>query len=328
MIHFSKNFLIGFSVGVVVFIALLIVYLQLFSAPGESAESERFIIPLNSENSTIIDSLHEEGFIKRSFGFKLALKLEGKSLDQVIPGGYSLSKSMSVWAVARALFSEPYMKWLVIPEGYRKEQIADLLQNSFGWSDEVKNEWVTVYTAMNFDYVEGVYFPDTYLIPVDEEPLKIAERFQSKFNEKLATFSEEALRQNIKWTTLVKLASIIQREAGNKDDMPLVAGILWNRLLKGQRLEADATLQYIKGSAESGWWPVVVPEDKKLDSPYNTYKTDGLPPHPISNPGIDAMNAMLYPEETKCFFYIHDGEGNIHCSETYEEHKMNIEKYL
>jgi len=322
----QKNLLIAIAGAILIIGIIFTVNSVIFGAPQEAAEAEWFVVPLGQNN--ILEALNYEGFVKHSFAIQITLLLRGKNSGDIEPGGYRLSKSMSTWEIAGVLTKEPHMRWVVIPEGYRKEQIADILQNALGWSDEVKGKWITKDTTTNPDYIEGVYFPDTYLIPLNEEPGNIADRLRAKFNEKLSPLIKEALDQNIKWTTLVKVASIIQREAADKDDMPLIAGILWNRLLNGERLEIDATLQYIKGNAGIGWWPTIAPEDKQLDSPYNTYKNAGLPPHPISNPGLDAINAALYPEKTKCFFYLHDTEGNIHCSVTYEEHKTNIEKHL
>ena len=181
---------------------------------------------------------------------------------------------------------------------------------------------------MEYDYIEGVYFPDTYLIPINEAPLDVAKRLRAHFEEKFTPYAKEAIKQNIKWTTTLTLASIVQREASGKDDMPLIAGILWNRLLKGQKLEVDATVQYARGDTGNGWWAPMSLADKQIDSPYNTYLNKGLPPHPISNPGTDAINAVLNPTETKCLFYLHDSAGTIRCAETYEEHLENIEQYL
>jgi UPF0755 protein len=109
--------------------------------------------------------------------------------------------------------------------------------------------------------------------------------------------------------------------------MKLISGIIWNRIFKGMKLQMDATLQYAKGNEEEGWWKEVNPEDKKIDSSYNTYLHVGLPPAPIANPGIAAIDAAYNPEKTECLFYLHDKKGKIHCSRTYEEHKKNIAIY-
>jgi len=142
------------------------------------------------------------------------------------------------------------------------------------------------------------------------------------------------------------LASVIQREAAGTHDMKLIAGILWNRLLDGMRLQVDATVQYVRDdishygvardhyqplesyTSQGGWWAPIKPEDKNIASPYNTYRNDGLPPHPICNPGLAAIEAVLNPEETNCFYYLHAPDRKIYCAVTYQEHLKNIETYL
>lgn len=305
----------------------LFAYFSLFGAPQSKAEPERFIVSLDAKNQDIIQKLHEQGFIKSEWGFKYALQ-ENKRNYLIQPGGYKISKSMTAWQVVEAL-KEPYMKWVVIPEGLRKEQIADLIGDALNWTDQQKNDWINKYTAMNYDETEGVYFTDTYLLPKDETGLQIADRLRAKFNEKFQPYADKFIKENVKWTTALKVASLVQREAANKADMPLIAGIIWNRLLKEppMKLEIDATIQYALGEP-GNWWPKIKPADYKTESDYNTYLNKGLPPHPICNPGLDAINAVLNPTETDCLYYLHDSSGQTHCAKTYEEHKLNIEKYL
>ena len=128
--------------------------------------------------------------------------------------------------------------------------------------------------------------------------------------------------------TALKIASIVQREAAGKEDMKLISGIIWNRIFNGMKLQMDATLQYVKGSEEDGWWEKVDSEDKKIKSLYNTYLYKGLPPGAIANPGPNAITAAFYPQKTDCLFYMHDRKRKIHCTKTYEQHKKNIEIYL
>ena len=249
--------------------------------------------------------------------------------NAIRPGGYNVSENMTAWQLADKLTSSPDMKWVVIPEGWRKEQIGELLAETFGWSDDDLDRWNTSITKMKIDYIEGTYFPDTYLIPVSDSELDIANRMTKNFDEKFSPYISQFAEQNIRWTTGLKVASIIQREAAGKNDMPLIAGILWNRLNSDMNLEIDATVQYARGKTDTGWWAPVTAEDiKNIDSPYNTYKNKGLPPFPIDNPGLPAIEAVLHPAETDCLYYLHDRDRQIHCAKTLEEHQANIEQYL
>lgn len=324
---FSKKNLIHISVIAVVLIILIFVYVKTFSAPQSNAQTGNFIIGLNSKTSDIPTQLQSQGFVRSSW--MASLVLGGRRiLNNIQPGGYEISKSMNVWQIASVLLNPPYLKWIVIPEGLRKEEIADILAKKLDWSDEGKTKWIKIYTAQDEDHFEGVYFPETYLIPSDESPSNVADRLRAKFEEKFTPAAKEANKQNVRWTTLLKIASIVQREAAGKTDMPLVAGIIWNRLLDNMKLDVDSTLQYARGNTGKGWWAPITLADKQIDSAYNTYKYSGLPPHPIDNPGLNAIDAVLFPAKTDCFYYLHDNSGNIHCAKTYEEHLKNIDTYL
>ena len=326
----NKTILIIGGLLLIIVVGLLFTNFILFSSPQpKSQKQEVFTIALKSTEPAIIDKLKSQIFIRNTWAFNLALTIKGKH-NKIESGGYYLSKNMNVWQVINKLTSPPEMKWVVIPEGLRKEEIGEILAKTFNWSSDELNKWNTTYTAMKFDYIEGVYFPDTYLIPTKENGLDIANRMLRHFDEKFAPYLPQFAKQNIVWTTGLRLASIVQREAAGKQDMPLIAGILWNRLVKEEmKLEIDATVQYARGKTDTGWWtPIKASDITDIDSPYNTYKYKGLPPHPISNPGINAIEAVLNPTETDCLYYLHDNNRQIHCAVTYEEHVANIEKYL
>lgn len=330
MVSIIKNKKILITVGVVIIIIVGLFFTSafLFSAPdSKSQKEELFTVALKTTESETINKLQTQGFVKNTFGLNLALSIKDKH-RKIEPGGYYLSKNMDIWKVVDKLTASPDMKWVVIPEGLRKEEIGEILAKTFRWSRKDLDNWNNLYTRQKYDYVEGVYFPDTYLIPTVEKNFEVAERLINRFNEKFAPYFGEFAKKDIMWTTGLRLASIVQREAGGKEDMPLISGILWNRLDKGMKLEVDATVQYARGKTDKGWWAPIKLEDKEIDSTYNTYKNKGLPPHPIANPGIAAIEAALNPKETDCLYYLHDKNRQIHCAKTFEEHKANIEKYL
>ncbi len=299
----------------------------LFGAPGGAPTPERFIVSLGETRAQAIQNLADQGFIRSGFGFSIASTLEGN--QAIIPGGYKINGDMNVFQVVSALNRPPYMKWVVVPEGLRKEETANLLQKDLGWTDATKNQFLNAYQTLGGnDYKEGVYFPDTYLLPVDETGTQIAQRFITQFNESFAPYAKEATAQNIKWTTALKIASIIQRESAGTSDMALISGIIWNRLLKNMPLDIDATIQYARGDTGNGFWAPLAVADLKIDSPYNTYLHKGLPPTPISNPGLAAIDAALNPQTTTCLYYIHNANHIINCADTYAGQQANIEKYL
>ena len=287
--------------------------------------TDRFTVTLTNTNDEISNNLLQAGFIIDKENFSDILNKEKTAIS---PGAYKLSKEMTTVQIDKVLHGKPYMKWVMIKPGLRKEEIATILTTTLGWTSKQKSNWISVETASSPEYIEGVYYPDTYLIPTDESPALVAKRLIAKFNEKFYSYLPQFTAKNIKWTRALTLASIVQREAANDSDMPLIAGILWNRLNQNMALGVDATLQYMRGDKGKGWWAPIAVSDKQIDSPFNTYKYKGLPPHPISNPGIQAIEAVLNPTETDCLYYLHDKSRITHCAATYDEHLLNIQKYL
>lgn len=309
----------------ILFISTICLFLfNPFAAPNKNKETKIVVFDSEKIDQASI-KLEKEGIIQSFTFFNIASFIKG--VNKIEPGGYYLSDNMNTWQVLDEISKGPDLQEIVVYEGMRKEQIGELLKDKLKWDEKKLNEWNNLYRD-EIELFEGVYFPDKYLIPVDDSPNDIAKRMISNFNEKFSPLSEEFQRKNIKWTTALKIASLIEREAAGPRDMPLIAGVIWNRLNDNQRLDIDATIQYSLGNKEN-WWPNLTGADIRNDnSPYNTYKIRGLPPTPISNPGLTSIKAVLDPEETDCLFYLHDRNREIHCSITYEEHLNNIEKYL
>jgi len=227
--------------------------------------------------------------------------------------------------------ANPSMRFVKVQPGLRKEQIADLYGRTLAWNDQNKTAFLNAAGLGSSSDVDGYYLPGSYWFSKDAGGAEVGKDMVDNFNksvQKNITKSGAAnLKKNINIDTAVRIASIIQREAAGKNDMRLISGIIWNRMFKGMNLQMDATLQYAKGTS-TDWWPTVKPEDKDLDSPFNTYKYKGLPPTAIANPSIEAIEAAYNPQNTSCLFYIHDKNRQIHCSSSYEVHKENIQTYL
>lgn len=218
--------------------------------------------------------------------------------------------------------ANPSIRIVRVEEGLRKEEVAQVMADKLNWNMQEKEDFI------NNASVEGHYFPKTYLIYKDDNPSLVKATMLDEFNKQVSTVKIPKSKKVISEDTVIKIASIIQREAGSKDDMNLISGIIWNRIFGGMKLQIDATLQYAKGSEEDGWWQQVNSEDKKIKSSYNTYLYTGLPPGPIANPGLAAISAAYNPQKTNCLFYLHDKNRKIHCASTYEQHKKNIDTYL
>lgn len=302
-------------------------YLYLTS-PGTSGDIQRFVIPEDATGFNFINTLKDQGLIKneKAFGFIYDYFSGAGSIS---PGGYYLAQNMNAWQILRKITGKPDMLWVTTSFCLRKEQIGEILQKDLGWTNDQLKAWDFAYANDQDPYFEGVYYPDTYLIPVAENGANVAGRYISNFNNKIALLSGEMTDKNIKWTTALKVASLIAREAAGPEDMKLISGIIWNRLNKNMPLQIDATMAYTLGRNINGsWWSTIDTAQKQSTSPYNTYKVKGLPPTPICSPSVDAIQAAIEPETTDCIFYLHDTNKQIHCAKTYAEHLQNIKKYL
>jgi UPF0755 protein len=322
----KRKIYIALGGSIVLLFIFVLSYAHYFGPVDRYAGNTEFIVTPGESSDRVASDLKKEGFIRSSTAFRIGLKRSLK--NQVVrPGGYELSASMDVWTIANNLAKPPYLVFFTFPPGWRKEQIAEKLATTFDWTPAMKSAWINVDTAPSPSFVEGVYYPDTYLIPSDQSPLQIAQRFRDRFQQEFTPYATEAQQKNIPWPEVVTLASMLEREAAGSQDMPLIAGIMWNRLNAGMSLQIDATLQYITGT-ESNWWPVPTVADKSIKSPFNTYLHKGVPPHAISNPGLGAINDILNPEKTDCIYYLHDPNRQIHCSKTYAGQLANVNKYL
>ncbi len=224
-----------------------------------------------------------------------------------------------------------------ISPGKRKEQVALIIKDTLGWSDNL-----TIQFIQNAE--EGYLYPDTYLVNLDATPKEIIQKLKANFNEKFdSQLQKDLLARNVRYDTAIKIASLIERESGSEEDKPIIAGIIWNRLFRKMRLEIDATVQYALANEKLeelkkenrvpdpsfDFWPKLGPGIvKKINSPFNTYLIDGLPPAPICSPSINSLKAVIYPAQTTALYYLHSPDRKIHTAETYEEHQQNILQYL
>ncbi len=276
-----------------------------------------FVIEKGASIREIGNKLKEENLIRDPVVFFMYIKLN-KQDRNIQAGDYRLSQSMTLSEVIDNLNHGIVDVWVTFPEGIRADEVADLLEESI---PSYTDEWRSVLNEN-----EGYLFPDTYLIPKDATVEMVVSMMRNNFENKV---SEAGLDpSNI--ANAVILGSLIEREAITDEEKPLISGIYKNRLDIGMALQVDATVQYAKGydSARSSWWPqVTVADYRGVSSPYNTYLSPGLPPGPISNPGIEAIKAAANPQDNSYLYYIH-ASGKIYPARTVEEHNANVRKYL
>ncbi len=225
--------------------------------------------------------------------------------------------------------ASPISRILVIFPGERWEQVAKNFSKILYWSKDEKDTFVALVASSTPELSEGKFYPTNYVVDKDATPEYVANMIINRFETEVISKYSDDISKLVPIEDTLIIASLLEREANDFTNMRQISGIIWNRIFIDMNLQLDATLQYAKGSKpyEQSWWPKVQPSDKYIDSPYNTYKNNGLPPAPISNPSSEAILAALNPKNTECIFYFHDENGEFHCSPTYKEHVELLKKH-
>jgi UPF0755 protein len=311
-------------------------------------------------NASFARDLEKKGLIEHTWVFEGYVR--ANSLE-VKPGIYELRVGWSAFEIANVVTGKSTPEaasnderddqqddedakviTIAVPEGWRTEQIAEELVKQ-GWKgtteefmDAVENFDTSGYDFLesrnnpeNPKSLEGFLFPDTYDIaenaPAEDLIQKMLDNFKNKVTSEMR---DRASQMNLTVYDMLIFASLVEREARIGDERPIIADVYLNRYEQGMRMEADPTVQYGMGK-EGDWWPVPSGDDLHgVNSPYNTYEHDGLPPGPICNPGMASIQAVLYPAGTaNLFFVLANPETGEHVfTDNYDQQLANQEQYL
>ncbi len=318
------------------------------STPLNLADRTQKIFEIKEGDSVnqIAKALKEKGLIKNEFYFIFYVYKSGL-ISELKAGRYSFSSSMSIVEIVQKIARGEVIKdevKITIPEGFRLSQIEARINKEFkpDKNSEIKlSDFKIKDFKDDFDFLmdvpdeaslEGYLFPDTYYfknsqdMTSKEKRRAIVEKMLSNFGNKVnVNLQEEIKNQNKTIFEIVTMASILEKEVKTKEDREIVSGIFWKRIKEGKPIESCATIAYILG--EDKWRYSY--EDTRIESPYNTYLNKGLPKGPISNPGIEAIQAAIYPTDTEYNFFLTDpATGNTIFSKTLEEHNQNKVKYF
>ncbi len=326
----KKLFLAPFLLAIFLFVAVLW-WIQNSKPVSGKTEMQDFLIVRGASAGQIANKLHGDGLIKSPLAFKIYVQVTNKQ-NKIQAGEFRLSPSFSLQRIVEELESGPTEVWVTIPEGFRREEIAKRFASVLEKDEQFTVDFLNVTQGQ-----EGLLFPDTYLFAKEASPSAVANKLRSTFDSKLsAKMRQDIAELGYTMNQVVTMASIVERETLTGGERPVVAGILYKRLRAGWPLQADATLQYAVANAKcqmpnakcENWWQTPTSADKEINSAYNTYRSGGLPPGPIANPGLSSLEAAIYPEDSPYWYYIHDRSGKIHYAVTLEEHNENIRRYL
>ncbi|NTU72880.1 endolytic transglycosylase MltG [Candidatus Roizmanbacteria bacterium] len=287
----------------------------------EDAKTKIFVVAPGEGLNNIIKNLAQDGLIRNRVIFYLIVK-QLKLEKQIQAGDFRLSPSMSATEIAEALTHGTLDIWVTIPEGLRKEEVANIMAQKLGITD----------IEFTRKAQEGYLFPETYLIPRQATAETVINLMRNTLNSKFtADMKSKASTIGITPNEVIILASLVERES-KVADRQQIANIIVKRYKADWPLQLDATIQYAIGyddAAQSWWKKNLTVDELAINSPYNTYKNKGLPPGPICNPGLTAIQAIINADiNTPYFYYLSDSSGKTYYARTLEEHNANIKKYL
>ena len=296
------------------------------------------VIPQNPTVSQVTDILTETGVVEKSLTFRLyaGMKTKEKSFK---PGNYIFNYNMGYDEIILALKNGNIKKEIVTPtfiEGMTLYEIARKLEeNRVCDADEFLDYLQTA--ELNYEFIdqlpdsglryrrlEGYIFPDTYEFYVGEKVSNVAAKFLDNFESRITEdMRRKAQNLNLTLDQVITLASIIQKEAGDPEEMRLVSSVFHNRLNLPENypnLQSDVTIHYVEKFIK----PFLDYANQDMYNAYNTYIAPGLPVGPICNPGLDAIEAALEPDNTRFLFFVTDSEGSYYYAETAKDHYANV----
>lgn len=302
---------------IVIILTLGFFYIKVSAAPDNFPKGQIISIEDGAGLVEVSNSLQRDNVIRSALLFRtIAIILRGEKSMQ--SGDYFLEDKQNVLLVARRVVGGDHgieVAKITIPEGFTVKKISNLFDSRFKLFD---------HSYFESNAKEGFMFPDTYFVGVNASASSTMDLLSKNFNKKIITLSDDIDKFGKPLESVITMASILEGEARTLEDKMIVSGILWKRINKGIPLQVDTSFVYINGKTTKD----LTMTDLKIDSPYNTYLYTGLPPTPISNPGLLSIQAAVNPTTTPYLYFLTDNEGKMHYARTFNEHIKNKQRYL
>ncbi len=320
-IFFSRQYR-AISIGAVALFFMAAFYINFWAAPKDFPLGMIYDLKSGQTLSTVSNNFQKLNVIRSDFWFKSFVYIFTFGKVKVIEGDYAMPNKQDVlniaWRVSRGLLEIVPVK-TTLPEGLNSFEIADILSNNFPSFNKV--EFLNI---VEKEKLEGYLFPDTYFIMPNAKESEVIKIMNDNYNRKISEVSDDIKKFGKSESDVIKMASIIEEEARTTESREIVAGILWKRISINMALQVDSSFKYINGKTTA----TLTTDDLKIDSPYNSYTRRGLPPTPISNPGLEAIKATINPKKSPYMYFLTDNDGNMHYAVTFDEHIANKLKYL
>ena len=324
-----KALMIGLAVVIVGTLGAGITVQRTIDPPGAAGEEVTVTIPPGSSTARIAAILDEKGIVESARAFRIYTRLKGAGPFQA--GDYTLRQRAAFGEIVEVLEKGPQIiqDRLTIPEGLTVEQIAERVGKLPGRSAEAfmaaveSGEVRSNLQPESVDNLEGLIFPDTYMLDRGDDEKEILQRMVATFDTVAAETGIDQAAEGGRVTPYeaVIIASLVEREARVPEDRGPIARVIYNRLERDMLLQIDATVLYALGEHKTR----VLFRDLEVDSPYNTYKVKGLPPTPIAAPGRAALAAAADPPANDFLYYVVvEADGTHAFARTGAEHQANI----
>lgn len=299
---------------------VILVYGIFLRPPNSFPEKYTIVVKSGDTITAVTDILYAKKIIRYQELFKaLVIILNGK--HGITAGDYYFEHSQNVlqlaWRMTHGIYDTPVYK-VTIPEGFNIKEISNLFDKRFYQFDQ--KEFMRLASTS-----EGYLFPDTYVFSAQVKASQVVETLREQFDEKMQSLNSKVKIFGKPLRDVIIMASLLEEEARTQESRRMIAGILWKRLNIGMPLQVDSAFVYVNGKKDS---VLLTKEDLRTDGPYNTYTRKGLPPGPISNPGIEAITDALNPIASPYFYYLSDKKGVMHYAVTHDEHVFNKDLYL
>lgn len=298
--------------------------------PVGTGPAQRVEIPGGASAGEIARILKRRGLVRSAVVFSLYSRVLGFH-HRLRAGEYEISPRESVEQILRRMWMGDVVRHrLTLPEGVTAQEIARRIERAgLGRADrflalvqQPGRFWIPQMRGNRSGSLEGYLFPDTYLLPRGLPEEEVVRILVARFEEVTRTLFARPLPLRLSPHEVVTVASMVEREARVPWERARIAGVIYNRLRAGMPLQIDASVLYALGTHR----PVVRTQDLEVDSPYNTYRTKGLPPGPIANPGLAALRAAVEPEHHGYYYYVAQGDGTHLFSRTFAEHLQAIRR--
>lgn len=314
----------NFSLAVKSFVALAAAFFFAFylTAPKDYPTNLTYNLRSGETYTNVANDLVKDKAIESPFWFKTFIYLFSIGERKVIAGDYSFPVKQNVlslaWRFSHGDFRTKPLR-ITIPEGLNSSEIADIYVKNLPYFDKE-----IFLSEVQDQKLEGYLFPDTYFLTPSTDEDSIIKIMTDNFGQKIAAVNEEINKFGKTQSDVIKMASILEEEAKTPEDRKIVAGILWKRISLGMPLQVDSSFKYINGKTTNN----LTVDDLKIDSPYNSYTHTGLPPTPISNPGMETIEDAINPTKTPYLYFLSGSDGEMHYAATLDEHNANKVKYL